>query len=177
MFQLIRVCLQKQDLIIWESETISNWITYQSSSSSSSWSSIKQLSQSNKDFFSFSKMFGFNDFVQRRVRLWRDLRGTFEVAPTLSKKEDFAASPMFSLKVDFAVVYLPSICLFVSLLRVCVPFLCYPEWIVLCCVCEPHNKSAAQLMEPVSYITWVRYIISLRAHHANIVSSITPVFT
>ena len=89
-------------------------------------------------------MFGFNDFVQRRVRLWRDLRGTFE---------NFAVSPMFSLKVDFAVVYLPSICLFVSLLRVCVPFLCYPEWIVLCCVCEPHNKSAAQLMEPVSYIT------------------------
>ena len=99
-------------------------------------------------------MFGFNDFVQRRVRLWRDLlRGTFEVAPTLSKKEDFAASPIFSFKVDFAVVYLPSICLFVSLSRVCVPFLCYPEWIVLCCVCEPHNKSAAQLMEPVSYIT------------------------
>ena len=99
-------------------------------------------------------MFGFNDFVQRRViRLWRDLRGTFEVAPTLSKKENFAVSPTFSLKVDSAVVYLPSICLFVSLLRVCVPFLCYPEWIVLCCVCEQHNKSAAQLMEPVSYIT------------------------
>ena len=48
------------------------------------------------------------------------------MAPTLSKKENFAVSPIFSLKVDFAVVYLPSICLFVSLLRVCVPFLCSP---------------------------------------------------
>ena len=79
------------------------------------------------------------------------------MAPTLSKKEDFAASPNIFTQSGFCcglfAFYLPSIYLFVSLLRVCVPFLCYPEWIVLCCVCEPHNKSAAQLMEPVSYIT------------------------
>ena len=33
------------------------------------------------------------------------------------------------------------------------------EWIALCCVCEQHNKSAAELMEPVSYITRVCIII------------------
>ena len=81
-------------------------------------------------------MFGFNNFVQRRVRLWRDLIGPFEVAPTLSKKENFAVSPIFSLKVDFAVVYLPSICLlFIYLCLYCVfVFLFCATLSGLCCV-------------------------------------------
>ena len=36
-------------------------------------------------------MFGLNDFVQRRVKLWAGCEGAFEVEPT-DKKSNFAAS-------------------------------------------------------------------------------------